>query len=60
MLKIFMINIIIDGPKVEQVSNFKYLGAWMTKDGRRITKNAFSKAKESLNRGISKKSREKE
>ena len=28
------INISIDGQKVEQVSKFKYLGAWITEDGR--------------------------
>ena len=28
------INITIDGQRVEQVSKFKYLGAWITEDGR--------------------------
>ena len=47
-----LINIKIDGQKVEQVSKFKYLGAWITEDGRSETeiktrigmaKDAFSK-----------------
>ena len=29
-----VINIVIDGQKVEQVDKFKYLGAWITEDGR--------------------------
>ena len=58
-----VINIIIDGQKVEQVSKFKYLGAWITEDGRCETeirtrigmaKDTFSKRKELLTRGISK------
>ena len=45
-------NIMIDGQKVEQVNKFKYLGAWITEDGRCETeirtrigmaKDAFSK-----------------
>ncbi len=55
-----MINIDIDGQKIEQVSKFKYLGAWITEDGRCKTeirtrigmaKDAFSKRKELLTRG---------
>ena len=33
-----MINISIDGQRVEQVSKFKYLGAWIIKDGSSETK----------------------
>ncbi len=29
-----VINILVDGQKVDQVSKFKYLGAWITEDGR--------------------------
>ena len=32
-----VINIVIDGQKVEQVGKFKYLGAWITEDGRSET-----------------------
>ena len=32
-----LINIKIDGQKVEQVSKFKYLSAWITKDRRNKT-----------------------
>ena len=51
------INISIDGQKVEQVSKFKDLGAWITEDGRNeveirtrigMTKDAFNKRKELL------------
>ena len=57
------INISIDGQKVEQVSKFKYLGAWITEDGRSeveirtrigMAKDAFNKRKELLTRGMSK------
>ena len=50
-------NIMIDGQKVEQVNKFKYLGAWITEDGRCETeirtrigmvKDAFSKRKDLL------------
>ena len=57
------INISIYGQKVEQVCKFKYLGAWITEDGRNeveirtrlgMAKDAFSKRKELLTRGMSK------
>ena len=59
------INISIDGQngKVEQVSKVKYLGAWITEDGRSeveirtrigMAKYAFNKRKELLTRGMSK------
>ena len=57
------INISIDGQKVEQVNKFKYLGAWITEDGRNeveirtrlgMAKDAFSKRKELLTRRMSK------
>jgi hypothetical protein len=57
------INISIDEQKVEQVSKFKYLGAWITEDGRSeveirtrigMAKDAFNKRKELLTRGMSK------
>ena len=56
------VNILIDGQKVEQVDKFKYLGAWITEDGRCETeikarigmaKGAFSKRKELLTKGLS-------
>jgi hypothetical protein len=52
-------NIFIEGGKVEQVSKFKYLGSWITEDGRTETevkerigmaKEAFNKRKELLKR----------
>ncbi len=58
-----LINIVIDGQKIEQVSKFKYLGGWITEDGRCETeirtriampKDAFSKREELLTREISK------
>ena len=61
------INISIDGRKVEQVSKFKYLGAWITEDGRSeveirtrlgMAKDAFNKRKELLTRGSEEKDRE--
>jgi hypothetical protein len=56
------VNILINGEKVEQVDKFKYLGAWITEDGRCETeiktrigmaKGAFSKKKELLTKGLS-------
>ena len=58
-----VINIFVDGQKLEQVNKFKYLGAWITEDGRSETeiktrlamaKDAFCKKKELLTRGMSK------
>ena len=55
-------NIMIDFKKVEQVNKFKYLGAWITEDGRCETetrttigmaKDAFSKRKDLLSGGLS-------
>ena len=63
-----VINISIDGQRVEQVSKFKYLGAWITEDGRSETeiktrlgmaKDAFSKRKELLTRSMSKRVKKK-
>ena len=57
-----IINITIDGQKVEQVKSFKYLGAILTEDGRceseirariGMAKDAFSKRKELLRRKMS-------
>ena len=53
------VSIYIDGRKVEAVSKFKYLGAWITDDGRcevdikvriAMAKEAFNKRKELLTR----------
>ena len=53
------VRITIDGQRVEQVPQFKYLGAWMTEDGRcelevktriAMAKEAFSKRRELLTR----------
>ena len=53
------VDILIEGQKVEQVKKFKYLGAWITEDGRcevdirtriAIAKDAFTKRKELLSR----------
>ncbi len=57
-----VITIVIDGQKIEQVSKVKCLGAWITEDGRcgteirtrkGMAKDAFSKRKELLTRGMS-------
>src|SRR5580698_2115631 len=57
-----VVNILLDGQKVEQVQKFKYLGAWITDDGRNETeirtrlamaKDAFSKRRELLTKGLS-------
>jgi len=51
-----------DGQAVEQMNKFKYLGAWITNDGRCDTeismrigmaKDAFSKHKQLLTKGMS-------
>ena len=51
------VNIVVDGQRVEQVERFKYLGSFISKDGRCITgvkariamaKEAFSRRKELL------------
>ena len=55
-------NIMIDDQNVEQVNKFKYLGAWITEDGRCETeirtrigmaKDTFSKRKDLLSGGLS-------
>ena len=57
------LNIIVEGQKVEQVTKFKYLGSWITDDGRSelevktriaMAKEAFNKRKELLSRKMSK------
>ena len=54
-----IVDIYIEGQKVEQVKKFKYLGAWITEDGRceveirtriALAKDAFTKKKELLSR----------
>ena len=61
-MKMNILNRTVEGQKVEQVSKFKYLGAWITEDGRSETeiktrigmaKDAFSMRKELLTRGMS-------
>ena len=56
------VNIVIDGQQLEQVSSFKYLGSWITEDGKcevevrtRIAraKKAFSKKRELLRKSLS-------
>ena len=51
--------LVLDGKKIEQVKQFKYLGAWITEDGRSdvevktriaLAKEAFSRRKELLSR----------
>ena len=58
-----IVNIIIDGEKVEQVASFKYLESIITEDGRSLNdvnarialaKDAFSKRKEFLTKSLSK------
>ena len=58
-----IVNIIIDGEKVEQVASFKYLRSIITEGGRSLNdvkarialvKDAFSKRKELLTISVSK------
>ena len=62
------ISIFIDRIKLEQVKKYKYLGSWLTEDGRTETeikvrismaKEAFCKRKELLTRGLNKKVKKK-
>jgi exonuclease III len=62
------VNIVIDGQQLEQVSSFKYLGSWITEDGKcelevrtRIAraKEAFSKRRELLTKSLSHKIKKK-
>ena len=57
------VNIYIDGQRVEQTDTFKYLGSWLTDDGRcelevkcrsriAMAKVAFGKRKELLTRSL--------
>ena len=57
-----IVSIEIDGLKVEQVAKFKYLGAWITDDAKcdlelrdriAVAKEAFSKRRELLTKGLS-------
>ena len=57
-----VINIFVDGQKVEQVMKFKYLGSWITADGRcevevktriSMAKDAFCKRKQLLTQKMS-------
>src|SRR3989442_1013147 len=56
-----VVNITVDGQRIEQVKNLKYLGSVITKDGRShsdvkvriaIAKDAFNKGKELLTKGL--------
>src|SRR3989442_352334 len=57
-----VVNITVDGQRIEQVKSFKYLGSVITEDGRShsdekvriaMTKDAFNKRKELLTKGLS-------
>src|SRR2546425_7480042 len=57
-----VVNITVDGLRLEQVKSFKYLGSVITEDGRRhsyvkvriaMAKDAFNKRKELLTKGLS-------
>ena len=59
-----VVNIKIDGKRIEQVSSFKYLGSVISEDGRclldvktriALAKVAFNKRKDLLSKGLSKK-----
>ena len=61
-------RIMLDGVEVEQVPRFKYLGAWMTEDGRSdlevrtrmaLAKEAFCKRRELLTKGLSRETKKK-
>jgi hypothetical protein len=56
-------NIVVNGEKIEQVTRFKYLGSWITEDGRceveirariGMAKEAFGKRRELLKRRMNK------
>src|SRR3989441_717291 len=57
-----VVNITVDGKRIEQVKSFKYLGSVITEEGRRhsdvkvriaMAKDAFNKRKELLTKGLS-------
>src|SRR5437867_8793438 len=58
-----VVNITVDGKRIEQVKSFKYLGSVITEDGRShsdvikvriaMAKDAFNKRKELLTKGLS-------
>ena len=57
-----VVNITVDGQRVEQVQSFKYLGSIISEDGRNLAdvkyrivlaKEAFNKSKELLTKGFS-------
>jgi endonuclease/exonuclease/phosphatase family metal-dependent hydrolase len=57
-----VVNITVDGQRIEQVKSFKYLGSIITEDGRShvdvkariaMAKDAFNKRKELLTKGLS-------
>ena len=57
-----VINVILRGKNIEQVDKFRYLGAWITNDGRMemeikariaMAKEAFCKRKELLTKSFS-------
>src|SRR6267154_1448548 len=57
-----VVNITVDGQRIEQVTSFKYLGSIITEDGRSdvdvksriaMAKDAFNKRKELLTKGLS-------
>ena len=56
-----VVNITVDGQRIEQVKSFKYFGSVITKDGRNyrdvkvrtaIAKDAFNNRKEVLTKGL--------
>ena len=57
-----VVNITVDGKRIEQVNSFKYLGSVITEDGRShsdvkvriaMAKDAFNKREELLTKGLS-------